>query len=368
MILPPICRFRCANLFDRKHIEDLPDFAKTYENSKGICNQLLTLLTMLIQTRIDEQKIAQYAQIKEPAFIVLCLDSWGLDVSAESDIVPSDFIVDIARTNSHLSAAEINVQIVDRMSLRNVIGEQEYIDQQIWNSGLYNHRKFKFQWYNAFIPTEVCKVFSCIKLNHVFVDLGKKIAQEIIMKQAKNKDIHIIHLRLEDANVKYLQKNYYAEMSETVVAEKIADKYCSLISEHIPKNATIYILGDLDYITDKTNFFDILFPPTQNYQVLQCENKSKYEKEIFQKSGQNVRALLDLCVAMALPEVKTFICAHDLEQCTGSTFSWWLLLHFFSREPTLPKIISYEMENLDKNSAIITKFWYKSPFNFWCAS
>ena len=332
-------QYRCLNLFNRKDIEELAILEKRYRNGAGLMNQLMTLLTMLIQVRIDCQDKCRN---------VLMTDVLACDISNYSQVIELDEIINFKITNENLLNAQKKVQLASRIKINEVLGN--FSPEFKWKLPG-NENKYKFQWYKYFFPEEIISTYQCIKFSDKFLNLGCEIAKSLKLYSEKN--VSVVHLRVEDRNIKVTKNNYYSKESNDELKNIFMEKYRNVITKYIPKNSFIYICGDAVLSRE---ILEYIFPGEMNYKLISVD-KSPYEKELGMY-GHNIRALIELCIVMHI-NAENLICMHDIRTyIEGSTFSFWMMLHFME---LTTKVICLDMRDMEKPELEFRKLCY-TPF------
>jgi hypothetical protein len=158
-----------------------------------------------------------------------------------------------------------------------------------------------FAWINSINKIIFEDILLHLKYNNDYINLSKNILEKINI----NKNINLLHLRLEEDAIKHWSKQN--NMSEEYFKNYLEIKYISLIKNHIdPKDQTIILSGSLT-----NGVIDFLIQNNYNYIL-----NDKY----FDEREKN--AIIDFLISNNCNNV--FIGNFNFENLNGSTFSYYI--------------------------------------------
>lgn len=196
---------------------------------------------------------------------------------------------------------------------------KEMHEHSIWVKGTYKE-EYEFRFVN--------------KLNEsMYQDIMKhivyhtKIDNHLFLPVITNKNINVIHLRIEDDGIEHWSRQN--NMKQEVFKQILEEKYINVIREHINPNYKTIIVGNkynkvVDFLSN--NHYDYIY----------------YDMNI---NGREIHAIYDLIQASQCNE--TFIGNFNHTNMNGSSFSYYI-----SVVSNPKKIISLDIDNISSKPII----------------
>ena len=246
------------------------------EPSKGLCNQLFSLISAIIIAIKNNKKM-------------VIVDYFLVDFS-KKETSPISYIIDIPEFNIFLQN-KYNISIRDRIG----IPKHESIKQNLF--------VWTFHWINMLDRT----MFDDIIQNIPFVPYLNTLAKDFIQPKLEDSNkINVLHLRLEEDGIQHWSKENF--MDKKRFQEVICAKYIELIDKYVNKDDINIILS---YSTENKV---IEYMRNQGYKCFFSEK---------QFPGREVNAALDLIIGTHCNNV--FIGNFNLENLNGSSLSYVLI-------------------------------------------